>query len=684
MIQSIYLSLFFCCITLTNTLFSAPSRLYTDNGWGSSRYDDKRDFRYEDMRERDRQERLRTEQENRRKKYRSISELASILESVAKKVSDDAVVSVFKSIQTVFGDDVTYQLIDSLPQADIRRRLLENFFDEDVVSTHAQITLDDHFYARLFAAVALSQSVAQNTLQVFAQVMEQRLLGRFENIRRLKTQIIEQKMGYIPEQQLAPLVNIMNKAAKNREISKEFMVDVFNNMIETFDYPFAYQLVNTLVDTNIRNQILTKCFDNGRPKDKTAVVINPQFYATLIDALYQDDDIEPADTDVFVQIAEDVLSKEWAKIDSLMTKAVGHTEDAWGDAVKTEEIATRELDSILRQRNVNTDKVKAQFVIDFMTTYMGVQTTPTVSAFGNFNTVQDARVDRLKTAFKTVKTVYIKKLSNKRYARNITDADFVKVFSSLIDKVEKMTLQIDGPRYTPWLFQTYLSKLTNQKFREQVQNGARIDIKKAFADFAQSQTNGKLQMNTDMLYLLCIQVIGVLELEVLNSDSTTKVQDFINNAQTLLQVTLPPKFNNLPIANGVLQTILQTIPAQVQKPDANILFGVGIFNMIKFFDLNGPIQQMLLQRIQPMLGKMGINNQIVAQYQAQVVQQLQQLKTITADSTQKIDIFDQKQSSLSANQNDQSDSSVLAKTIDAVDSVSKTPFGKTLLNKLFG
>ena len=688
MTKSIYLSLFCCSITLTSTVFSAPSRLYRDDGWGRSRYEDdydyKRDFRQQDnLREREKQERMRKEQEIRRKKYRNISELTSILETLAKKISDDALIGVFKSMQALFGDDVTYQAIDSLSQPDMRRRLLEEFFDETVFSDQTLIKLDDNFYARLFAAISLSQTVSQSTVQVFGSVMEQRLLGRFESISRLKTQIIDQKMGYIPAQQLAPLVTIMNKIARSREISKDFMLAAFDNMKETFDYAFAYQLVNALLDKGVRSQILSESFGDGKPKDKTAVVINPQFYATLIDGFYQDDDIEPADTDVFVQMAEGVLSKEWKKVDSLRTQDVAQSEDAWGAAVSDTQIQTRELDGILRQRNVNIDKIKAQFIIDFITTYMDTKIAEPIAAFGNFNTVQDTRLDRLKTAFKTVKTAYIKKLSDKRYARNITDAGFVKAFSALIDKVEKMTMQIDGPRYTPWLFQTYLSKLKNQNFRAQVQKGARIDIKKAFADFAQSQTNGKpAQMNSDMLYLLCIQLIGVLETEVLNGNSSTKVQDFIQNTQELLQVTLPSKLNNTPVVTGVLQTILQTIPAQVQKPDATILLGVGIFNMIKAFGLNAQMQQILVQRIQPTLGKMGISNQTVAQYQALVVQHLQQLKTITASSTQKLDLFNQKQSGF-ANQQEESQS-VLEKTIDAVDSVSKTSIGKNFFNKLFG
>lgn len=688
MTKSIYLSLFCCSITLTSTVFSAPSRLYRDDGWGRSRYEDdyeyKRDFRQQDnLREREKQERMRKEQEIRRKKYRNISELTSILETLAKKISDDALIGFFKSMQTLFGDDVTYQAIDSLSQPDMRRRLLEEFFDETVFSDQTLIKLDDNFYARLFAAISLSQMVSQSTVQAFGSVMEQRLLGRFESISRLKTQIIDQKMGYIPAQQLAPLVNIMNKAAKSREIAKDFMVSAFDNMKETFDYAFAYQLVNALLDKGVRSQVLSESFGDGKPKDKTAVVINPQFYATLIDGFYQDDDIEPADTDVFVQIAEGVLSKEWKKVDSLRTQDVAQSEDAWGAAVNDTQIQTRELDGILRQRNVNIDKIKAQFIIDFITTYMDTKIAEPIAAFGNFNTVQDTRLDRLKTAFKTVKTAYIKRLSDKRYARNITDSGFVKAFSALIDKVEKMTMQIDGPRYTPWLFQTYLSKLKNQNFRTQVQKGARIDIRKAFADFAQSQTNGKpAQMNSDMLYLLCIQLIGVLETEVLNGDSITKVQDFINNTQELLQVTLPSKLNNTPVVTGVLQTILQTIPAQVQKPDATILLGVGIFNMIKAFGLNAQMQQILVQRIQPTLGKMGISNQTVAQYQALVVQHLQQLKAITASSTQKLDLFNQKQSGAS-NQQEESQS-VLEKTIDAVDSVSKTSIGKNLFHKLFG
>ncbi|HCU06685.1 MAG TPA: hypothetical protein DIC42_03775 [Holosporales bacterium] len=681
--KPIYLLSIFCSIiTLTSTLFSAP---YRDDGWGRSRYEDAytRDLRQQDIRAREKQERLRKEQEVRRKKYRSIFELTSIFDAVSRKISNDALINVFKQMQLIFGDDVIYQVIDSLSQPDIRSTLLDAFFDEDTASDHIAIKLDDNFYARFLASISFSKAVSQSTVQAFSSILEQKLFDRWDNISRLKAQIIDQKMGYIPAQQLTPLVNIMNKAAKNTEISKEFMASAFENMKETFDYAFAHQLVNTLVDKNMRSQILTENFGEGNPKDKTAVVINPQFYATLIDALYEDEDIEPADTDVFVQIAEGILSKEWKRIDSLRTQEVSKFKDAWGAVDNTEQMQTLELDGILRQRNVNTDKIKAQFIIDFMTTYMETKTTATVSAFGNFNTVQDTRLDRLKTAFKTVKTTYINKLSDKRYARNIANAGFVKDFSTLIDKVEKMTMQIDGPRYTPWLFQTYLSKLTNQNFRAQVQNGARIDIKKAFADFAQSQTNGKpAQMNSDMLYLLCIQLIGILETEVLNGDSITKVQDFIKNTQELLQVTLPSKLNNSPVVMGVLQTILQTIPAQVQKPDVNILFGVGIFNMIKLFGLNGPMQQILVQRIQPTLGKMGISNQTVAQYQTLVVQHLQQLKIITASSTQKLDLFNQKQSG-SANQQDQSQS-ILEKTLGAVDSVSKTSIGKNFFNKLFG
>ena len=666
MTKSLYYSLCCCSIIFISAVFS------TAFGWERTRYDvvGSRDTLQQ-------QERRRAEQVKRRQKYRSIVDLTSILNLVAEKISNDALIGAFKSIKTLLGDEVTYQIIDSLSQPNVRESLLEAFFDEDTISDYTPIKLDDHFYARLFAAISLSQTVSQNTIQIFGAVMEQRLLDRFENIRRLKTQIIEQKMGYIPTEQLTPLVTIINKVAKNHVISKEFIASVFDNLKETFDYAFAYQLANTLVDQNIRSQILKESFSGGRPQDKTAVVINAQFYATLIDALYQDDNIEPVDTDVFVQIAKGILRQEWEKIDALRTQDMRQYEDAWGGAVNTAEIPTRELDNILRQRNVNTDKIKAQFIIDFMTTYMEVQTTETISVFGNLNTSQDARLDRLKTAFKTVKTAYISKLSDKRHARNIENVSFVKDFSELISKVEKMTMQIDGPRYTPWLFQTYLSRLTNQKFRAQVQNGARVDIKKAFADFAQSQTSGKpVKMNSDMLYLLCIQLIGVLETEILNGNSTTKVQDFINNTQALLQETLPPKLNNLPIVNGILQTILQTIPDKVQKPDANIVCGVGIFNMIKIFRLNDSIQKILVQRIQPMLDKMGISNQIVLKYQTDMVQHLQQLKTITANSTQKFDL-------LGASNQQNPSQSTLEKTIDAVDSVSKTPFGK-MLNKLFG
>jgi len=461
------------------------------------------------------------------------------------------------------------------------------------------------------------------------------------------------------------------------------MSAAFENIKETFDHAFAYQLINTLTDKSVRTQLVQAHFDTGKPEDKTKVEINPQFYATLIDALYQDEDIEPADVDIFVQYAESVLKKQWREIELLRTKIMSQPEDAWGAADNAEQIQTRELDIILRQRNVNTDKIKAQFIIDFLTTYVTTQATVAVSAFGTFDAVQDTRLDRFKSALKTVKASYIKKISDKRYARNISNTNFSKDFTALIDKVEKMTMQIDGPRYTPWLFQTYLSKLTNHNLKMQIQNGMRVDVKKAFADFAQSQTSGKpVQMNSDMLYLLCIQLIGTLEQEILNGDSVTKVQDFIKHTQELIQVTLPSKLNNSPIVTGIVQTILQTIPAQVEKPDANILFGVGIFNMIKLFGLNGPMQQILVQRIQPTLTQMRISNQTIAQYQAQVVRHMQQLKIITASSTQKLDMFNPKQMD-SANSQDQS-KSVLERTINAFESASKTPVGKDLLSRLLG
>lgn len=638
MTRPIYFSFLIFTFLITDVSFSSLYARYREEGWGRSRHVDEydrdeeeydrrrekriradssqydREERRSEARERIRQERIKKEIEARRKKYHGIREVTSIFDSVSKKISDDALSNIFRTLQSTFGDDVTYQIIDSLSQGEVRKQQLEDFFDGDEFSEHLKITLDDNFYARLLASLALSKSTSQSTVKDFSTIMEQKLSSRWDNIRLLKVQIVEKKMGYIPEKQLAPLVKIMNQAVKSRDISENFMSAAFESIKEKFDPAFAYQLVNTLTDKGVRSQLVSEQFDDGKPEGKTEVVISAQFYATLVDALYQDENIEPADVDIFVQLAENVLKRQWREIDLLRTQTASQSEDAWGAADNAAQIQTRELDNILRQRNVNTDKIKAQFIIDFLTTYMTTQETATVSAFGSFETAQDTRLDRFKSALKSVKSTYITKISDKRYARNISDANFSKDFSALIDKVEKMTMQIDGPRYTPWLFQTYLSKLTNQNFKMQIQNGLRIDVTKAFADFAESKTSGKpVPMNSDMLYLLCIQLIGTLEKEILSGDSVTKVQDFIKNAQELIQVILPPKFNNTPAVTAILQTILQTIPAQVQKPDANTLFGVGIFNMIKSFGLNDSIQKVLVQRIQPTLAQMNISNQTVAQ-----------------------------------------------------------------------
>lgn len=686
MIHPIYFSFLIFSFLLTNASFSPLYARYKDDGWGIDREEDHfydREERRHETHLRKKQERAKREQEERKKKYRGIREVTAIFDSISRKVSDDALSNVFRTLQSTFGDDVSYQIMDSLSQQDLRKLLLEEFFDGDDFTENVRFTLDDNFYARFLASISLSKTISHSTVQEFSTAVEQRLSNRWDNIRRLKVQIIEEKMGYIPEKQLSSLVNIMNKAVKSRDISENFMSATFENIKETFDHAFAYQLVNTLTDKSLRSHLVRELFDEGKPEDKTEVVITPQFYATLIDALYQDDNIEPADVDVFVQLAESVLKRQWREIDLLRTQTVSQSEDAWGAADNAAQIQTRELDNILRQRSVNTDKIKAQFIIDFITTYIQTQETVAVSPFGSFDTEQDTRLDRFQSALKSVKSTYSKKISDKRYARNISDANFAKDFTLLIDKVERMTMQIDGPRYTPWLFQTYLSKLTNQNLKVQIQNGVRVDAKKAFAEFAQSQASGKpVQMNSDMLYLLCIQLLGTLEKEILNGDSVTKVQDFIKNAQELIQVTLPSKLNNSPVVTGILQTILQTIPAQVQKPDANILFGIGIFNMVKSFGLNGPMQQVLVQRIQPTLAQMNISNQTVAQYQAQVMQHLQQLNLITANSTQKLDMFSQKQSG-SANQQGKS-KGVLERTVDAVDSAAKTPVGKNLLSRIFG
>ncbi|PIZ32289.1 MAG: hypothetical protein COY39_05880 [Alphaproteobacteria bacterium CG_4_10_14_0_8_um_filter_37_21] len=683
----LYFSFFIFTLLLTDANFSPAYGRSTDEGWGQDRYEEEAQYDREDRRYRaqlrEEQEREKTQQEARRKKYRSLREVTSIFDAVSRKISDDDLGTVFRALQSTFGDDVTYQIMDNLSEKDMRTLLLENFFGGDDLVGSVKIILDDNFYAQFLASLTLSKFISDSTVQILQDLMEQKLFKRWENIQRLKNQIIAKQMGYIPEKELAPLVNIINKTVKNTDISEDFILAAFENIKETFDYTFAYQLLHTHVDKNIRSQLVREPFFEGKPVDKTKVVINPQFYATLIDALYQDKNIEPADVDIFVHFAENVLKRNWPEINDLRMETMSQSEDAWGGADHAEQIKTRELENILRQRNINTDKIKAQFIIDFITTYLQTRETVDISAFGRFGAAQDTRLDRFKAALKSVKSSYNKKISDKRYARNIPDANFSKDFTSLIDEIEKKTMQIDGPRYTPWLFQTYLSKLTNQNLKKQILNGIRVDVKKAFAHVTESQTNGKpVHMNSDMLYLLCIQLIGSLEQEMLKSDSVTKVQDFIKNTKELIQVILPSKLNSSGVVMGVLQTILQTIPAQIQKPDANILFGVGIFNMIKAFDLSGPIQQRLVQRIQPTLAQMGINNQTVAQYEAQMVQHLQQLKLITADSTQKLDIFNQKEINSVLSQD--KSKSVLERTVNAVDSASKTPVGKNFFSRIFG
>ncbi len=448
------------------------------------------------------------------------------------------------------------------------------------------------------------------------------------------------------------------------EQTKKF-IDILEKTIEPFSFSVNLKFLKVLkqqfgdsitftilnlLNSSTKDDFINSLFDS-KSEDftlKSDLKIGLSSYVLLINAL-NESSLDKKQVNMFIDyIKKSHFEDEWKIIESQLNNKqddslVNDNADPFSSNFNSKN-ELQELITILKtDRKASPLAIKAQFLTDIIKEFF--TEIPVNTEFSFLEQGQSVHPQKkIISTFNTLMSKYESVLAEYKI-----NSQFLKEMLPFV----KNYLMQEQPRVVAPIFKAFMEQIkTNQDLFNKINTGYRISIDEAFSQHELAkQHNASIKYDTNLMYLLCIEVLARLEKSLTASSEPLSTEEFKAKFKKILE-DIAQKFGPKSNMNEVVKSVLDAGSTQLRDVHASLAFVSIIYKLVTVAGFTPSQQSLVFDRIKKIVDTKNITLDQIKAHEAEKKMSAEIINALTSfDSTKTLMPFTVKENN-KENKND--------------------------------